>query len=103
MKLVPEPVASLLISYPSYCSRLSAPLPRKLPVAQKRSLGADCRGEAIMNGLMYVLDAVSFCRQEKLLFCAPPLVQLLSITMTLHKSFLWKGNWISNSICSKLT
>lgn len=34
---------------------------------------------------------------------ALPLAPLLSITMTLHKSFVWKDNWISNSICSKLT
>lgn len=56
-----------------------------------------------MNGLMYVLDAVSFCQAGEIAVLMLPLVQLLSITMTLHKSFLWKGNWISNSICSKLT
>lgn len=32
-----------------------------------------------------------------------PLASLLYLTMTLHKSFLWKHNWISNSVCSKLT
>lgn len=32
-----------------------------------------------------------------------PLTPLIYITMSLHKSFLWKDNWISNSICSKLT
>lgn len=32
-----------------------------------------------------------------------PLVSLLYLTMTPHKSFLQKDNWISNCICSKLT
>lgn len=32
-----------------------------------------------------------------------PLASLLYLTMAAHKSFLWEDNWISNSICSKLT
>lgn len=32
-----------------------------------------------------------------------PLASLLYLTMILHKSVLWKDNWISNPICSKLT
>ena len=62
LEVSPEPVAQSSHFLPKLL------LPTLCTVAQKRSLGADCRGEAIMNGLMYVLDAVSFCRQEKLLF-----------------------------------
>lgn len=69
LEVSPEPVAQSSHFLPKLLLPTLCPTSkRKLPVAQKRSLGADCRGEAIMNGLMYVLDAVSFCRQEKLLF-----------------------------------
>ena len=91
---------------PKLCALDSLPhFQKEASSSQKRSLGADCRGEAIMNRLMYVLDEILQCPFAGRRNCcsnvptgSPPFYNNDST-----KSFLWKDNWISNSICSKLT
>lgn len=92
---LPKPYASdSLLHFQSKASR-----------SWKRSLWVDHRGEAIMNGLMYVQNEILQCPIAGGRNCYsnsptgfPPL-----FNSDVTQSSLWKDNWISNSIRSKLT